>query len=252
MHADPAYERDTEGAGASHAVDERSVRTSPSISPPFGYLLMIFSHSAGVSANPQDRFGDTARRGAYPTGQTRSLTLGAPIRAPSVSERVFVSTKSRGQGTGAATARRYSFVGQLGKLRAGWQPARAAIANRRAGCHPAPQESHLSKRSRYQVPCPAQPDERYALSPVGNWRNRLTPSFALTCLRVVVYSLGSTESALMEAISVANADMHRCVHRNAVFAHLFRQHARHPHHRAFAGHVRDLPRVGQKYVARPP
>jgi len=28
-------------------------------------------------------------------------------------------------------------VGQLGKLRAGWQPARAAIANRRAGCHPA-------------------------------------------------------------------------------------------------------------------
>src|ERR1035438_6619004 len=46
----------------------------------------IFSHSAGVSANPRDRFGDTARRGAYPTGQTRSLTLRALIGAPTVRE----------------------------------------------------------------------------------------------------------------------------------------------------------------------
>ena len=51
--------------------------------------------------------------------------------------------------TRAVTASKDSIVGQLGKLRAGWQPARAAIANRRAGCHPAPHESHLFKRSGY-------------------------------------------------------------------------------------------------------
>src|ERR1035438_2692408 len=32
----------------------------------------------------------------------------------------------------------WPLVGQLGRLRADWKPARAAIANRRAGCHPAP------------------------------------------------------------------------------------------------------------------
>jgi len=37
------------------------------------------------------------------------------------------------------TARLHSFVGQLGKLRADSQSARAALGNRRAGCHPAPQ-----------------------------------------------------------------------------------------------------------------
>ena len=62
--------------------------------------------------------------------------------------------------------------------------------------------------ARGQVLCPAQPDERYAFSPVGNWRNPSKPSFALTCLRVVV-APGSTDSAVMEAISVANADMPR-------------------------------------------
>jgi hypothetical protein len=45
---------------------------------------------------------------------------------------------------------RSEIVGQVGNPpRDGWQPARAAIANRRAGFHPAPQKSHLSSRSQY-------------------------------------------------------------------------------------------------------
>ena len=56
--------------------------------------------------------------------------------------------------TRAVTASKDSIVGQLGKLRAGWQPAHAAIANRRAGCHPAPQEAHLSS-GRNTSPRPA-------------------------------------------------------------------------------------------------
>jgi D-alanyl-lipoteichoic acid acyltransferase DltB (MBOAT superfamily) len=47
------------------------------------------------------------------------------------------------------TAKTVPFVGRLAKLRAGWQLARAAIANRRAGCHPAPRKSHPVKRSQY-------------------------------------------------------------------------------------------------------
>jgi hypothetical protein len=41
-------------------------------------------------------------------------------------------------------------VGQTGSLRTDWQSARAAIANRRAGCHPAPHH-HLDTIERVWV-----------------------------------------------------------------------------------------------------
>jgi hypothetical protein len=53
--------------------------------------------------------------------------------------------------TSSATVRICSFVGQLGKLRAGWQPALQAGCQPAAGFHPAPHKSNNELVERFLV-----------------------------------------------------------------------------------------------------
>jgi hypothetical protein len=108
----------------------------------------VFTTDSGPSMLCNCPWLGVAKKPARPCcGFRSSLSRGGDIGA-------FPGNRS-GTFLAVLTAENGSFVGQLGKLRAGWQPARAAIANRRAGFHPAPQKSHLSSRSRYQLPaCP--------------------------------------------------------------------------------------------------
>ena len=110
------------------------------------YTGTIYPEHPRAVDTDRDRIAPGGRIGGYPGGGgPTGITFQRGVR-PSH------DAGGPGDGLGTATARSGALVGQLAKVRADCQSARAAVGNRRAGCHPAPRRRSLLADSRQKAP----------------------------------------------------------------------------------------------------